>query len=1000
MRKFYLAMKKRHYSINQLVFLHTVGMAFLLWISQNKVHGQIANAPCNQTSAWVNGKYTNLAGSGSATGILCVGSVTNTANLVDADTINFATVSLTGLSCTGTVIVKDNDVADTYPIGTFAGFEVSSNGLLSANIAATVIITTFNNGSIAETYNAVTSLIGVNSSLLNANGNAVLGFIATQPFDEVRIIYQPLVGVLFTAQVYHAVIEKFCAGNALPCNVQSQLNNPTYPSIIDGDNTGISGLACVTCSVSNAQNAISFSTTDYATIALSVAVGSTGAIAVKDVITDYVAGTFAGFNISNPTLVGVNLLSGLTLRTYLNGTLKETSSASTLVSLNSTLLNNTGDQLVGFITTQPFDEVKLEVTNLLGVLNNTFVYNAVFEKFCVGPPISCSTNTYLVNPAYPAIVDGKLTGITGAACVGCSISNTNNLVDSNTSNYADIILTAGVLSSGSVAVKDVLTSYPIGTFAGFDIENSALLGLGLLNGASISTYLNGSFQESSGGNIISLTLLSATRQIVGFKTTKSFDEVRFTASNLVGVNLGTTRVYGAVLQGTSAAGVTAPIISTTTAKNNCPLASVNLNGLVTSTTPVGATLVWFNNANHTGIAYSTPTTAISGTYYAFYYDSVVGCYSLASNPLIITITPCANPDNASATSGVSSIIFILNNDKNPDGTSVTDLTKITTPIVSTSPTKGIASVNADGSITYTPTIGTFGTDTLIYTICDKINTTFCDTALVIIAISPNKVCVSPRAYLQGAIIGIVLPDTLMRDNLRTKNLIPTASPYPNGLSAANTTTTAVLSVTGKNAIVDWVFLELRSSADPTIIIDSRSALIQRDGDIVDIDGVGSIKFTIANAGQYYLAVRHRNHLGVMTTLTSLSNVCKVIDFTKASTPTYNLDILNIINQAQVGIQQGKALWAGNALDDSNIVYQGTANGVNIIYQQIISSPTNLFISPAYKLKGYYSIDIDMDGEAIFQGTGNDVEFIYQNIINNHIGNTLKLNSFKIKQQIP
>jgi hypothetical protein len=45
-----------------------------------------------------------------------------------------------------------------------------------------------------------------------------LGFLTNQSFDEVRIEYNSLVGVLFTADVYHAVIEKFCAGPDLNCN--------------------------------------------------------------------------------------------------------------------------------------------------------------------------------------------------------------------------------------------------------------------------------------------------------------------------------------------------------------------------------------------------------------------------------------------------------------------------------------------------------------------------------------------------------------------------------------------------------------------------------------------------------------------------------------------------------------------------------------------------------------------------------------------------------------
>jgi hypothetical protein len=309
-------------------------------------------------------------------------------------------------------------------------------------------------------------------------------------------------------------------------------------------------------------------------------------------------------------------------------------------------------------------------------------------------------------------------------------------------------------------------------------------------------------------------------------------------------------------------------------------------------------------------------------------------------------------------------------------------------------------VKANGSIDYTPNPGTSGTDTFIYTICDKLNPTVCDTAKVTVTIVANKVCLLPKAYLQGALFGVLLPNLLMRDDLRVKNLIPSASPYTGEITTTGAILSSVLSVTGADAIVDWVFIELRSGVDSTVIVDSRSALIQRDGDIVDVDGVSSVKFTQANAGQYYVVVKHRNHLGVMSVKTPMDNSCGVIDFRKASTPNYNFDASNAINLPQVNVEQGKALWAGNALYDADVVYQGTGNDVNVIYQQVINASGNFFVSPSYILKGYYSGDINMNGETIFQGTGNDVEFIYQNVIKNHLGNIFKLNYFKIKQQIP
>ncbi|WP_157607458.1 hypothetical protein [Runella limosa] len=620
----------------------SVLLIFVLLLYSQMVAAQIANAPLNTASAWTNATYNSLTPdvtNSIASAIpLCLGSISNEANLTNASTTDFATISVTGLGCDGELSVKDGN--DTYPAGTYAGYKVSGSGLLQASVGAKVTIKTFLGGSLRQSFVATNTGIGINTSLLDPDGNITLGFVTSLSFDEIRIEYEALVAVLFSAQVYHAVIKRFSAAPALDCNTQTELNNPTHPVYINTTHTGISGVACVSCSVTNADNAISASTSDFATLSLTAALGSNASISVKNALNSYAIGTFAGFNISNSNLINANLLSGITIRTYLNNTPQESSTSATLVSINSFLLTGSGKQLVGFITTKEFDEVQLEVTNLLGVVNTTQVYNAVVQRFCAGAALNCSTVTNLVTPSYPAVVDVSNSGL---VCAGCAVNNASNAVDANTSNFASIVLAVGVGSSSSLSVKDVLTDYPIGTFAGADIENSSLIGVNLLNGATISTYKDGVFQESSGGNLISLTLLSSSRQIIGFVTTKSFDEIKITVSNFLGVDLGTTNIYNMVLKAATAAGVVAPSISATSATNSCPITTVNLNLLVTTPTPSGAARVWFTNNTHAGLAYSTPTTAGAGIYYAYFYDSVTGCYSPPSNAVTVTITSCA-PD--------------------------------------------------------------------------------------------------------------------------------------------------------------------------------------------------------------------------------------------------------------------------------------------------------------------------------------------------------------------
>jgi uncharacterized repeat protein (TIGR01451 family) len=514
-----------------------------------------ATAPCNTPSAWVNDTtYNNLVASRSNTG-LCIPSTTGaTANLVDSALNNAAGFSLTGLGCTLTYSVKDNDAADTLPAGYYAGFKISPTGLLSAGVAATVRIETYLNGTLVEGQNVITSGIGVDTNLLDGSGLATVGFVTTQPFNDVRIRYTTLVGALFSGTVYYPVIERFCSGTALGCNTETPLSQPAYPVTVPNTLTGISGLACVGCTISNTDNLMSASTSDYATINMAVGVGSTASIAVRDQLTTYPAGTLTGFDIERPNLVNANVLAGVTLKTYLSGSLQETTSAGTLLSVNSTLLTGSAAQQVSFLTTLPFDTVQLQMTGLADAISTTRVYHAIVERFCTGPTLNCNTQTPILPTNYPVIVNGPHTGLSTGVCVGCGVLNAQNVLTTSTADYADIVLTAGVLTSGSVSVKDVLTPYAAGTFAGFIIENPNLIGANLRSGLTLKTYRNGVLQEtaqSSNGKLLSVdaTLLtgSSGKRQVGFITTQAFDEVQLEVTNLVGV-LNDTRVYYAMFE--------------------------------------------------------------------------------------------------------------------------------------------------------------------------------------------------------------------------------------------------------------------------------------------------------------------------------------------------------------------------------------------------------------------------------------------------------------------
>ncbi len=233
----------------------------------------------------------------------------------------------------------------------------------------------------------------------------------------------------------------------------------------------------------------------------------------------------------------------------------------------------------------------------------------------------------------------------------------------------------------------------------------------------------------------------------------------------------------------------------------------------------------------------------------------------------------------------------------------------------------------------------------------------------------SNVKVSLQALLEGPYVSSA---GLMHDSLRRKGVIPPVEPYTGlGYVHANggggeTTTSGVLAVTGNNAIVDWVVLELRSSTSPYIIVATKSALVQRDGDVVGVDGVSPVQFPMG-AGSYRVAIRHRNHLGCMTgSAVALSSTTTTVDLRSAATGTYGTEARKTSGSVQL-------LWAGNAVRDISVTYTGSGNDRDPILVKVGST------TPNSTAAGYHLEDVNMDGLCKYTGSGNDRDPILVNV---------------------
>lgn len=118
---------------------------------------------------------------------------------------------------------------------------------------------------------------------------------------------------------------------------------------------------------------------------------------------------------------------------------------------------------------------------------------------------------------------------------------------------------------------------------------------------------------------------------------------------------------------------------------------------------------------------------------------------------------------------------------------------------------------------------------------------------------------------------------------------------------------------GPNGIVDWILVELRDSITLDSV-DSFALLLQRDGDIVDLDGI-SIPSICANQTSYFLVVKHRNHLtvGSKNAISVLPNTGLEYDFTTqlAYQPgNANYDATKLVGSTYL-------LWEGNTISNTD-----------------------------------------------------------------------------------
>lgn len=653
------------------------------------------------------------------------------------------------------------------------------------------------------------------------------------------------------------------------------------------------------------------------------------------------------------------------------------------------VINASGEYLVAITPAAAYNRIRLtnRVGSLLG-LGNTKTLN-VFEAYYISAPANCGMPTYTNFTATGITLDAINIG-------GAGVQNPQNAIDADTNNFS-------VLSLGTLGVASTIEQmvYFEGLSNGTDQFSvrirlaSTLLDLNIANNISIVT-LNGGVEVTNQplNSLLTLNLLNLqgnTITTIPINPGAPVDRVAVRFTSLVGLSLSQNLDFFGVTRT-----VAPPVITIPTGGSY--IACAGSTASLIATTSIGNELHWYTTQTGgtatvvaSGSPFVTPALAATTTFYVAAVKT--GCPDESSRvPVVVTVTPVPTPTTNNATQqfcgfGAPTVANLQVNEPN-----VTFYTAATGGTVVAPATALTNNTIYYATLTNAAT-GCQSTTRLAITAVLNAN---CDVTLNL------------KVMLQGALFGA--SGGLMRDDLRVGGYIPLNQPYSSIVSSRFThvggggtevTTSVVLQAnagTG-NAIVDWVFIEVRDAASPQTVIRTISALVQRDGDIVAANG-GAVVASLP--ATFKISIKHRNHFGALyNPVLTVANQAVTLDFTTATSA--NLFALTGYTgqQAMATVGAVRALYSGNANFDNQVKYDGLANDRQVSASQVLSHPGNASQILNYaNANGYASGDVNMDGKVLYDGAANDRQIMLNIIVTYPLNTNTLANYNGMFEQLP
>ena len=154
----------------------------------------------------------------------------------------------------------------------------------------------------------------------------------------------------------------------------------------------------------------------------------------------------------------------------------------------------------------------------------------------------------------------------------------------------------------------------------------------------------------------------------------------------------------------------------------------------------------------------------------------------------------------------------------------------------------------------------------------------------------QEILLNLKVFLEGPFI-----DGKMNDIYSKNGLLPAKDPYTNS---------AIASYIPPN-IVDWILVEILSDTSKKSKLGSTVGFLRSDGKIVDVDGKNNLKIFNINPGFYYVVIKHRNHLSIMSSIAiELSNNSPEYDFTNNINKAFGKNAMSNLGKGIFGMYSG------------------------------------------------------------------------------------------------